>query len=67
MESLSPCVIPVQLVPKKDNFLRMYVDCRAINKIMVKYRHPILHLDDMIDELSGTTIFNKIDLKNGCH
>jgi hypothetical protein len=66
-ESLSPCVVPTVLSPKKDGGWRMCTDSRSINNTTIIYRFHLPIMDDLMDFLSGASYFSKIDLKSGYH
>ncbi|GJU82554.1 hypothetical protein Tco_1284919, partial [Tanacetum coccineum] len=65
--SFSPWGAPVLFVKKKDGSFRMCIDYRRLNKLTVKNRYPLPRIDDLFDQLQGSSIYSKIDLRSGYH
>ena len=63
----SPWGAPVLLVKKKDGSSRLCVDYRQLNKMIIKNKYPLSRIDDLMDQLHGSSVFSKIDLRSGYH
>ena len=52
---------------KKDGSLRICVDYRQLNCVMIKNKYPLSRIDDLFDQLKGSSYFLKIDLRSSYH
>ena len=58
--SLLPWGVPVLFVKKKDGTLRLCVDYRQPNKMIVKNKYSLPRIDHLFDQLKGGSVFLKI-------
>nr|GEZ55472.1 putative reverse transcriptase domain-containing protein [Tanacetum cinerariifolium] len=65
--SSPPCGAPMLFVKKKNGSYRMCVDYRELSKLTVKNRYPLPRIDDLFDQLQGSNVYSKIDLRSAYH
>ncbi|GJV49789.1 putative nucleotidyltransferase, ribonuclease H [Tanacetum coccineum] len=65
--SSSPWGTPVLFVKNKDGSFWMCIDYRELNKLTVKNRYPLPRIDNLFDQLQGSRVYSKINLRSGYH
>nr|GEV56479.1 reverse transcriptase domain-containing protein [Tanacetum cinerariifolium] len=65
--STSPWGASVLFVKKNDGSFRMCIDYRELNKLTVKNPYPLPRIDNLFDQLQGSSIYSKIDLRSDYH
>ena len=63
----TPWVNPVVVVPKPNGEVRLCVDMRCANKAIIRERHPIPTIDEVLNDMQEGSVFSKLDLKWGYH
>jgi hypothetical protein len=41
--------------------MRMCIDYRELNKVMIKNRYPLPRIDDLLNQLQGAQVFSKVN------
>ena len=65
--SISLWGAPAFFVKKKDGSLRTCIDYHQLNKVTIKNKTLLPHIDDFFDQLQGASYFSKIYLRLGYH
>ena len=65
--SISPWGALVLFVKNKDGSWRLCIDYRQLNRVTIRNQYPLPRIDELFDQLQGSRVYSKIDLRSGYH
>ena len=65
--SISPWGAPVIFLKNKDGSLRLCIDYIQLNRATIRNQYPLPRIDELFDQLQGSRVYSKIDLRSGYH
>ena len=63
----TPWISPIVVIPKSEEEIRLCVDMRQANSAIVRERHPIPLVDEVLHEFNGSSVFSKLYIKWAFH
>jgi hypothetical protein len=62
-----PTRVPILFILKVDGIIRLYINYRCLNKIIIKNQYLLLLIGELLNRLSYIKIFIKLDFYNIYH
>ena len=63
----SPAGSPMLFIPKDNKTLRLYINYKSLNRIIIKNKYPLPFIKDFMDQLNQIKYFSKINLRDTFH
>ena len=65
VEEPTDWVNQIVIVNKNNGKIRLCIDCKELNKVLLRERYQLMTLNDVIHQLEGSTVFSKADMSSG--
>ena len=65
VQQITPWCTGMVAVKRKNEGVRICVDLKPLNRCILRQHHPLLKVDDILGQLTGATMFSKLDVNSG--
>ena len=65
VQQITPWCTGMVVVKRKNEGVRICVNLKPLNQCILRQHHPLLKVDDILGQLTGATMFSKLDVNSG--